>query len=314
MPALPRIALDRGHVRILATCAAVAVGIALYGVYRCRQGDQFEDPLQKNLGPDALSNWTDGWSLSHFLFYMGLAYSFPQPRYLWFIFAVGCAWEVLEASVPEKPFYLDWFGGCSAKDMIATDPKTGEAKRWWYGKWEDVVVNSAGMFIGAWLAKKKTRYASALASPYTNYASAPASPYTKYIPVLALLGSALLGIALLAYGKKKSTKPESKVLDRSSSIALFDRKKDEEGVKLWYAVDTKRKPVSIDGVHGTDEWKTKMERDTSWPRRYFLARKDAVAYAKEQGGDKGVVSGGGSWIFDESAPPQPAGVTDVMPV
>jgi hypothetical protein len=148
---MEHLCLSDGNGTILLIGLLDAVLISLYGFYRCKNKHSFTDPLQANLGPEFLSNWTDGWSLSHFLFYFALGWAFPQRHNLWFIFAMGCAWEAIEASVPDKPFYMYWSNECSARDVLTTDTRGESEKRWWYGKWEDIVVNTVGMLAGAYV-------------------------------------------------------------------------------------------------------------------------------------------------------------------
>ena len=40
-----------------------------YGIYKCAN-DNFKDPLQRSFMPDLKNHDLDGWSVSHFLFYM----------------------------------------------------------------------------------------------------------------------------------------------------------------------------------------------------------------------------------------------------
>nr|WRJ70042.1 hypothetical protein TetV2_00597 [Oceanusvirus sp.] len=111
--------------------------IIQYGTFRCKSG--FRDPLMYSLFGPPLDKYTDGWAASHFIFYGVLAYVFPEPRDLALVWIVGVVWELIEMHFRDHPFYLS---DCSKGATV--EGKEG----WWYGRWEDIVVNTMGMIVG----------------------------------------------------------------------------------------------------------------------------------------------------------------------
>jgi len=105
----------------------VFVFIIIYSKYRCHNPDF--NPLDKDFG---IGMGLDGWSVTHFLFYSYLGYTFP--KYIIQSFIIGCVWELLEYYLSKtKPVWLKKFGECN----ISTDPDG-----WWYSKFSDLVVNA----------------------------------------------------------------------------------------------------------------------------------------------------------------------------
>lgn len=133
------------YVKIMLMCILCMLFIVAYGTYRCRTSS-FKDPLTKSIGPRFLEKYLDGWGISHFVFYGTLAYLFPRKMQLVFIACLGIAWEIIESIFKEHPFY---FSDC--KYEIPTDKDVG----WWYGRWEDIVMNSLGMLTGVFLRRGK---------------------------------------------------------------------------------------------------------------------------------------------------------------
>jgi hypothetical protein len=106
-----------------------------YGKFRCNN-KTFKDPLEKEIVLGL-----DGWSASHFTFFLIIGYIYPKsfiPTML-----VGIAWESFEHLYGKhRPGWLGGYGDCN--DM-ATDKEDGN---WWYGKWTDIACNCAGFLIG----------------------------------------------------------------------------------------------------------------------------------------------------------------------
>jgi hypothetical protein len=121
---------------ILVLCV---MSIVLYGTYRCR-ASEFQDPLTQSLiDRPPWNRFLDGWGVLHFWFFALLTFHFPT---CWVqILVAGILWEVIEMMFKERHYYL-------AKCNSAT-----ESKNWWYGRWEDIVMNSLGMLCGLWLAQ-----------------------------------------------------------------------------------------------------------------------------------------------------------------
>ena len=124
------------------TCAVI---IILYGIYRCKN-PTFEDPLNVRLNTEYkfVSNIFNGWALSHFIFYMILGYMYSDNYIALFI--MGVIWELYEMFLQsEQPWYVDLIGNCN----VGTDQKTTP---WWYGQYEDIIVNGIGIMVGVYLA------------------------------------------------------------------------------------------------------------------------------------------------------------------
>lgn len=137
------------RVKIVFINVFVSFLIAAYGTFRCNSSS-FRDPITGCVFKDKqLCKFVDGWGMSHFFYFMILGYCFPQE--LTTIFMMGVLWEAIESYSSEHPFYLT---GC--KYTINTDDEKG----WWYGRWQDIVMNSLGMVCGYYLAqfKRKKHY------------------------------------------------------------------------------------------------------------------------------------------------------------
>ena len=118
-----------------------AFGIMVYGTYRCRV-PEFEDPFTRSIAGEEqhhLNQFIDGWGWIHFWFFAMLSFLFPT---CWKeLFAAGLIWEIIEMMFKEHPFYLT---DCHSS---IHENKAG----WWYGRWEDLVMNSLGILLGLYL-------------------------------------------------------------------------------------------------------------------------------------------------------------------
>jgi hypothetical protein len=131
-----------GYHGVLIISLICIIFIISYGTYRCKT-PEFADPLTYALtNAYGLDKYLDGWGLSHFFFFMLLGYLYP--KYVVFSFVLGCVWELVEYSMKEHPFYL-----------TACELKTHKGEGWWYGRWQDIVMNSAGLAIGRYIATKR---------------------------------------------------------------------------------------------------------------------------------------------------------------
>lgn len=83
----------------------------------------------------------DWWHISHIWFYMVVgAY---HPGNFWFYNTLGAGFEVFE----------EVLGGIQARSGDERRKKQGD--EYWFGRWEDVVINSIGYLIGEWSATGK---------------------------------------------------------------------------------------------------------------------------------------------------------------
>lgn len=135
----------RSYLYIIAVFIVVAAFIIGYGTYRCTQKD-FVDPITKSILPPPFDAYTDGWAFLHFACYGTLAYFFPNKYQLLFIAFIGVLWEVIESIFKDHPFY---FSNCKYK--LTTDKETG----WWYGRYQDIIMNTLGMMVGYYFATRK---------------------------------------------------------------------------------------------------------------------------------------------------------------
>jgi hypothetical protein len=90
----------------------------------------------------AIEAYSDGWAISHVLFYALLGYLYPD-RWM-YLFVTGVLWEIIESRFEDKPFYLS---SCKGR----------EKEKWWYGRYEDIISNTIGMMIGICLRKYKIK-------------------------------------------------------------------------------------------------------------------------------------------------------------
>ncbi len=130
------------YAKITAICLACVLVIFVYGIYRCNNSS-FVDPLTIAFAPSPLDKYLDGWGISHLLFFAILGYLFPTK--LLFSFFLGALWELLEYSMGNRPIPF-----IKCKHNL----KTHKGEDWWYGRWEDIVMNTAGLWIGSALRNR----------------------------------------------------------------------------------------------------------------------------------------------------------------
>ena len=107
-----------------------------YGKFRCTH-KKYKDPLETPL------LWSlDGWSGTHFFWFMVIGYVYPETLILSTI--LGISWELFEHYYgTARPGWLGGYGDC---DSLGTDYD------WYgYGKNSDIVCNTAGFLIGQYL-------------------------------------------------------------------------------------------------------------------------------------------------------------------
>jgi hypothetical protein len=113
------------------TYIIVVVVIFGYGSYHCSFTKK--DGLQYKLFNHKLLSNIDGWCCTHFVLFSIMGYVFPHSIRLSFLFSV--IWELFE-------YYNEKY-----KPDI-TQNATNCNTIWWYARWEDIVINSIGLFIG----------------------------------------------------------------------------------------------------------------------------------------------------------------------
>jgi len=137
--------MRNAYLAILLICLFVALVIVAYGTIRCKVPN-FYDPLTYSYLPAPWNNFLDGWGISHFGFYFMLTYWYPQN---WFyIFCLGVVWELIEVVFKDHPFYL-------SRCNYGTDRQDDPHAKWWYGRWQDIVMNALGIALGLALRARR---------------------------------------------------------------------------------------------------------------------------------------------------------------
>tara|TARA_B100000524_G_scaffold339670_1_gene232131 strand:- start:168 stop:608 length:441 start_codon:yes stop_codon:yes gene_type:complete len=121
--------------------------IIVYGQFRC-YFPKFNDPLSLHTNV-----YVDGWLLSHFIAFALAGYFFP--KYFYLAICLGILWEVVEFSLGRHtPTFLK----CNVQNK--TKPKFNalfkkadqtlaeQNDAWWYGRYEDIVVDFFGFVTG----------------------------------------------------------------------------------------------------------------------------------------------------------------------
>jgi hypothetical protein len=101
------------------------------------------DPLTYSPVSPPWNKFLDGWGVSHFFFYGLLGYLFPR-RWV-FIIVCGIIWELVEHVFGAHPLIRSYMAECN---YLNTDGSV----RWWYGRWEDIVMNTLGMILGIYIS------------------------------------------------------------------------------------------------------------------------------------------------------------------
>jgi hypothetical protein len=83
-----------------------------------------------------IGNWNiDWWYISHFWFYMVVGAVCPGK--FWVFTTLGVVFELFESGI-----------GAAGTKMQSTRAKKQLDEFYWFGRWEDVAVNSLGYLIG----------------------------------------------------------------------------------------------------------------------------------------------------------------------
>jgi len=90
-----------------------------------------------------LGKWgIDWWYISHFWFYMIVGATCPGN--FWLYMTIGGLFEVMETGM-----------GIVGLHMQSERAKKQHEKHYWFGRWEDVVVNALGYIVGEWSSTGK---------------------------------------------------------------------------------------------------------------------------------------------------------------
>ena len=144
--------INRMHDRsqILLICFLLGTTLYLYGYFRCIYPN-FEDPLL--FGKD-ICKFCDLWSISHFVFYMILAFFYPNQGK--FIFIIGLLWELLEFVIQKEYFKglpilskIHDLSICKTSSLLSN-----KEHHWVYYELTDIPMNILGIFTGIYLHSK----------------------------------------------------------------------------------------------------------------------------------------------------------------
>lgn len=124
------------YIQIVSICAVAVLTIVVYGTYRCKT-TSFRDPFTVALAPEPLDKYLDGWGILHFFLFLFFGYFYPSK--IIFAWILGFIWELVEYMFKDRPFYIS-----ECQYEIDTDHGVG----WWYGRWQDVIMNSLGLLSG----------------------------------------------------------------------------------------------------------------------------------------------------------------------
>jgi hypothetical protein len=113
--------------------------IALYGKYRCDNITNHKDILEFSLFKGSERFHLDGWTITHFSFFLLIGYLYPNTLFI--SMTIGVIWELMETFVGVmKPKMILGYGFCELPG--------NKYKVWWYGKWSDPIVNFFGFLLG----------------------------------------------------------------------------------------------------------------------------------------------------------------------
>lgn len=127
---------------ILCICISTAVFIVIYGTFRCK--GMFKDPLKYSFAQEPWDKFLDGWGICHLLFYMALGLYFPN--HFIFISLLGIIWEFIETIFKSHPMYI-------MECNIDISTENEGIPIWWYGRWQDIIMNTIGLIIGINISK-----------------------------------------------------------------------------------------------------------------------------------------------------------------
>jgi len=113
--------------------------IMAYGIILCMSNIQ-KDPLEtKPIVWDI-----DGWSMTHFVFFLFVGYLFPG--HFLFIFILGSSWELFEYWIGKNNKSLTRGFECNLNKL--------KEDQWWYVKISDLFIKLLGYLVGAYIATK----------------------------------------------------------------------------------------------------------------------------------------------------------------
>jgi hypothetical protein len=128
----------------------LSIACLLFIVLGHRYQSTIQAPLKKEflrIGDSIVVDW---WSISHAVYFAVLGWWFPN--HFWFFLLFGTAWELIED-------YLSKDGDTKLVNCENKENKNKFVQMWcngiqddyWYGKADDILMNTIGFLIGAGL-------------------------------------------------------------------------------------------------------------------------------------------------------------------
>lgn len=134
--------VKKDSVKVIYCCLICALLIIVYSNYRCKHPD-FQDPIQKHpFGKmnGIIGEMSDGWSISHFLFFALLGYKYPSQFRVATL--MGLLWEGFEWCTSNTQIKIL----SKMRGLSLCHSDSGE--HWWYSKYTDIIMNISGFLIG----------------------------------------------------------------------------------------------------------------------------------------------------------------------
>jgi len=90
----------------------------------------------------------NGWLISHFIVFMIAGYTYPDQFY--FIMLMGIFWEFIEMCIGYIK-YIPILKNIMYNNEILGNTLRAKDENWWYGQYEDIIVNLFGLVIGKYV-------------------------------------------------------------------------------------------------------------------------------------------------------------------
>ena len=102
------------------------------------------DPLLFNINNSIIN----GWLISHFIVFMVAGYMYPDHFY--FIMLIGICWEFIEMCIGYIK-YIPILKNIVYNNSLLGNTLKAKDDNWWYGQYEDIIVNIFGLVIGKYV-------------------------------------------------------------------------------------------------------------------------------------------------------------------
>jgi hypothetical protein len=110
----------------------------------------YEDPLNFKIFNFPYFNFAvSSWPLTHFLFYLMLAFCFPSEKIL--IFSIGVSWEIIESLMKRMTKKKGSSNINEKSKRVRINDNTIEYTTYWDSSFKDIIFNSFGMLCGTLL-------------------------------------------------------------------------------------------------------------------------------------------------------------------